>query len=181
MPEHCYFYTNLQITLKVFKQHFKLKLFNYRILKFSGERLHYRMDRILRILNSVFLLIKLKSLKLCYNDEADMLEQLLTTHVSRFFFFFLLIEKKHDLIFPKLQKNCIQLCLSSKTKNFQGGGGQEPTFCLKKQQQKYNFSQKSLKTYYFWPAQAGQGGGGRAPLPPPRRPPMPFVNFAVTA
>jgi hypothetical protein len=46
---------------------------------------------------------------------------------------------------------------------FQGGTGQEPTFCPKKQQKKILFSQKSLKTYYFWPA---RGGGGQEPLLP---------------
>ncbi len=39
-------------------------------------------------------------------------------------------------------------------------GGQEPNFCLKKQQKRYYFSPKKSKTYYFWPAR----GGARAPL-----------------
>ncbi len=37
-------------------------------------------------------------------------------------------------------------------------GGKEPTFCLKSNEKATIFPQKSLKTYYFWPALAGQGG-----------------------
>jgi hypothetical protein len=44
-------------------------------------------------------------------------------------------------------------------------GGQEPTFCLKCNEKDTIFPQKSLKTYYFWPALAGQGG---------QEPPLPF-------
>ncbi len=51
-------------------------------------------------------------------------------------------------------------------KNFPGRGVQEPTFALK-QQKRYYFSPKSLKTYYFWPALAGQGEGQEPPLPSP--------------
>ncbi len=55
--------------------------------------------------------------------------------------------------------------------------GQEPTFCLKKQQKRYYFSLKSLKTYYFCPALAGQGVGARAPLALPCGPPSFTVLF----
>jgi hypothetical protein len=41
-------------------------------------------------------------------------------------------------------------------KNFPGGA--RTYFLPKKQRKRYYFSQKSLKTYYFWPALAGQGG-----------------------
>jgi hypothetical protein len=47
-------------------------------------------------------------------------------------------------------------------------GGQEHTFCLKSNKKHFsNFSQKSLKTYYFWPAR-----GARALLAHPLRTPM---------
>ncbi len=46
-------------------------------------------------------------------------------------------------------------------------GGTKIYFSPKKQQKRYYFSQKSLKTYYFWPALAGKGcGGASAPLAP---------------
>ncbi len=53
-------------------------------------------------------------------------------------------------------------------KNFPGG--QEPTFCLKNNEKDTSFSKKRLKTYYFWPALAGQGG--KSPPCPPLRTPM---------
>ncbi len=55
---------------------------------------------------------------------------------------------------------------------FQGGQkifhwGARAYFLLKKQTKKtHYFCQKSPKTYYFWPAFAGQGGQ-ELPLPPP--------------
>jgi hypothetical protein len=57
-------------------------------------------------------------------------------------------------------------------KNFPGG--QEPTF-YPKTTKKIQFFQKkkNLKTYYFWPALAGQGGGARASPCLPLRTPMP--------
>jgi hypothetical protein len=47
-------------------------------------------------------------------------------------------------------------------KNFPGGT--RTYFLPKRQRKRYYFSPKSLKTYYFWLALAGQGGGARAPL-----------------
>ncbi len=46
-------------------------------------------------------------------------------------------------------------------------GGQEPTFCLRNNKKDTIFLKKSLKTYCFWPALAGQGGGKSPSLPPP--------------
>ncbi len=52
-----------------------------------------------------------------------------------------------------------QTFFQGRAKIFQGG--QEPTFCLKNN--KKTKQQKSLKTYYFWPAR----GGKSPPLPSP--------------
>ncbi len=52
-------------------------------------------------------------------------------------------------------------------KNFPRVGGQEPLFAKKTTKKNTIFHKKSLKTYYFWPALAGQGGGQEPPLPSP--------------
>jgi hypothetical protein len=58
----------------------------------------------------------------------------------------------------------VRKLFSREGKKFPGG---VKTYFLPKKQHKINyFSQKSLKTYYFWPAFAGQGGGQEPPLPP---------------
>ncbi len=57
-----------------------------------------------------------------------------------------------------------QTFFQGRAKIFQGG--QEPTFCLKNNKNDTIFPKKSLKTYYFWPALAGQGGQ-EPPLPSP--------------
>ncbi len=60
----------------------------------------------------------------------------------------------------------VRRLFSKEGKNFPGG--QEPTFCLKSNEKDTIYYQKSLKTYYFWPALVGQGGGGQEPpLPSP--------------
>jgi hypothetical protein len=48
-------------------------------------------------------------------------------------------------------------------------GGQEYTFCLKNNKIML-FLSKNPKTYYFWTAKAGQGGGAISPLAPLRTP-----------
>ena len=63
-----------------------------------------------------------------------------------------------------------RLFFQGRAKIFQGG---TRIYLLpKKQQKRYYFSQKSLKTYYFWPTLAGQGGRGKSPPCPPLRTPM---------
>jgi hypothetical protein len=59
---------------------------------------------------------------------------------------------------------------------FSKGGQKFSRWCKniilpKKHQKTYFFSQKSPKTYYFWPALAGQGGQ-ETPLAPPLPTPM---------
>jgi hypothetical protein len=71
---------------------------------------------------------------------------------------------------PRIFKNYLpdnngrpQIFFPGEGKNFPGG--QEPTFCLKNDKKILFFPNKSLKTYYFWQALAGQRG--KAPLVPP--------------
>jgi hypothetical protein len=45
--------------------------------------------------------------------------------------------------------------------------GKGPTFRINNNKKRCYFSQNSLKTYYFWPAKAGQGGGAWGPCNPP--------------
>ena len=59
-----------------------------------------------------------------------------------------------------------QTFFQGRAKIFQGGA--RTYFLPKKQQKRYYFSQKSLKTYYFWPAFASQGRARAPPCPPLR-------------